>query len=267
MSQQNNFAVRFIIIGFVLLALIGCGSSPQSTSKSTATPFPSVPLQPTVAPFPTVPSLPTVAPQRTATSAPNANPTATTASGLGAILFQDDFSDPKSGWFDTKIDCCQFHYKDGGYTVQTDQSNLTVFGLLPNHKFDDVSIEVDVTPVGPATAVFGVVCRASSSYDAGYFIGIRADGAHGIVKLSGTDRKELAGAAKSDAILPGTATNHLRAECNQNHFSLAVNGKKLLDASDGDYSSGQLGMMLLSDTSNTGVEIRFDNFVVRAATP
>jgi hypothetical protein len=65
----------------------------------------------------------------------------------------------------------------------------------------------------------------------------------------------------SDTIQKGQASNHLRAECIGQTLTLTVNGKKLAEAQDTDFSAGEIG--LTAGAYNTpGVDVSFDNFVV-----
>jgi hypothetical protein len=68
-------------------------------------------------------------------------------------------------------------------------------------------------------------------------------------------------AAGSDKILKGDATNHIRADCVGDTLTLYVNGEKLAEAKDSDFTSGDVGLMA-GTFDQVGVDIRFDNFVV-----
>jgi len=140
--------------------------------------------------------------------------------------------------------------------------------LLPSKTFDNISVEVDVMKSsGPASGVYGIGCRVSSTYDKGYIFALRADGAHVIFKVAGTAQKELAVGLSSSAVKPGNATNHLRADCLGNKFTLSVNGQKLIEAQDGDYASGQVGLVVSTQPNGGGVDTRFDNLIIRSSTP
>lgn len=294
--RQSAIYVLMPLILFTFSACSGgSGASGGSPTSSGATPFPTigqfptVAQLPTVAAFPTVPELPTVpplstvAPQATAASQPTAelantavtqltaaSPSATLSTeGTSKILIQDDFSDPASGWQNQKIDCCQFEYNNGAYRILATQANTVAFSLFPKQTYGDASLEVDVAEsAGPASAIYGLACRVSSNFDKGYVFAIRPDTAHVIFMVTGsTGQKELNAVLKSDAIHPGPATNHLRADCIGSQLSFYANGQKLMEAQDTQYQSGQIGMVVSTQLDAGGADVSFDNFVAREPSP
>lgn len=198
---------------------------------------------------------------------------APTEPGNGAILFQDDFSDPKSGWNELKLDCCQFDYHDGVYRGILNTPNDNISSVLPKQFFDNASIEVDVTKLsGPDDAIFGIVCRATEDtlLRTGYKFVITPSGGYGIVKQTGSEGgqfKILGESAKSSAIQTGSSTNRLRADCAGSNLTLYVNGQKLVSAQDNDYTTGQVGFVVSTQPDAGGLQVAFDNFVVRRPSP
>ena len=58
------------------------------------------------------------------------------------------------------------------------------------------------------------------------------------------------------------ATNQVRADCNKNSLSLSVNNTRLLKVEDSDFAAGDAGL-IAGAFESPGVDIRFDNFIVR----
>ncbi len=265
--------LRFMMFVFVVsLSVVACASGGTAAPSET---------NPTIAPLPTAAQLLTVAPQPTLampTTAPESAmvttvPPTAASSGLGQILFQDDFSDPNSGWMDADLSDIQFGYDAGVRRIIVKTANLNSHDLLPKKAFDNVSIEVDATfAAGQTNGIFGILCRATADtlLQKGYEFLITADGGYGIVKVTGPNAGEstlLGQEGKSDAILTGTATNHLRADCSGDNLALYVNGQKIDAVTDSELTTGQAGFELSTPANNTGYEVQFDNFVVRAANP
>jgi len=181
----------------------------------------------------------------------------------GAILFQDDFSDPQSGWNRVSTDTGETDYDDGVYRILVNESNTDIWSK-PGQSFEDAVIEVDAFKVGGVRDNrFGVICRATSD-DTFYTFIISSDGYYGIGKVKG-EFYELIG---TDALLPseeieqGSAINRIRAECIGDRLSLFVNGVKIDEVKDTELVSGDVG--LIAGTYNEpGTDIRFDNFIVR----
>jgi hypothetical protein len=195
----------------------------------------------------------------------------TTLSSLtpGKILFQDDFSDPASGWVATKTDYGLFEYTAGAYHIHLAKDNFTTYSLLPDQDYSDVSMEVDVTQTaGPEDAVFGLVCRANGGLSDSYRFLFVGNGSYAILKSKGNLSDLGTFLRQTQAILPGKATNHIRVDCAGSTLALYANGQELYQTQDPDLTSGQIGLYVAVGPSGKGnIDLLFDNFVVREATP
>lgn len=180
------------------------------------------------------------------------------------ILFQDDFSDPGSGWDSVRTDDGVTDYENDAYRIFVNTDNMDVWAN-PGLSFTDVRIEVDATKAGgPDDNDFGVICRYED-VDNFYFFIISSDGFYGIGKVLDGEQN-LIGADSmdtSDAIRQGNATNHITAECVGSTLSLSVNGTHLQTVEDTDFASGDVGL-LAGTYDEPGTDILFDNFVVTA---
>lgn len=180
----------------------------------------------------------------------------------GDILFQDDFSDPASGWNRVSTDTGETEYDDGVYRIFVNEPNTDIWSH-PGKDYQDVIIEVDAFKVGgERDNRFGVICRASGTESFYTFI-ISSDGYYGIGKVKLENYQLI----DEDALLPsaeiekGSAINRLRAECVGDQLTLYVNGVQIAQYSDDEFTSGDVG--LIAGTYNEpGTDIRFDNFVV-----
>ena len=181
----------------------------------------------------------------------------------GAILYQDDFSDPTSGWNRVSTDTGETEYDDGVYRILVNESNTDIWSKS-GRSFEDAVIEVDAFKVGGVRDNrFGVICRADSD-DTFYTFIISSDGYYGIGKVKG-EFYELIGSASllpSEEIEQGSAINRIRAECIGDRLTLFVNGVKIDEVRDSELVTGEVG--LIAGTYNEpGTDIRFDNFIVR----
>lgn len=174
----------------------------------------------------------------------------------GGVLFEDDFSNPNSGWNrDLATD-----YHDGVYQITVSEADTKIWAN-PARSFTDVIIEVDATTVaGPMDNDFGVQCRVKDNNNY-YFFLISADGYQAIGKVIKGDVRFLSADAMqySDAIQQGNVTNHLRASCIGDKLTLTVNGKPAGQVTDDSFADGDVGLMAGSYTEG-GVQIAFDNF-------
>jgi len=179
------------------------------------------------------------------------------------VLFQDDFSDPSSGWDRVEVGDGSTDYLDGKYRIYVNSDNTDVWAN-PGLDFADSVIEVEATKVGGADDNdLGLICRYQDVSNFYFFI-ISSDGFYGIAKV--VDGEQILIGAENmeytEAINQGNATNKLRADCVGQHLVLHVNGQQLLDVTDSDYAQGDVG--LIAGTFDiTGTDIYFDNFVVK----
>lgn len=179
------------------------------------------------------------------------------------ILFLDDFSDTSSGWDRVNEEEGITDYVDGIYRILVNTDNTDVWAN-PGLNFSDTVIEVDASKVGgPDDNDFGLICRYQDLSNFYFFI-VSSDGFYGIAKVIDGEQ-ELLGLENmeySETINQGNSKNKLRADCIGQNLALYINGQKLMDATDSQYSSGDVG--LIAGTFDVaGTEIQFDNFIVR----
>jgi hypothetical protein len=178
------------------------------------------------------------------------------------ILFQDDFTDPRSGWNQVITTSGETTYADGMYRIFVNGPNLDIWAR-PGRNLTDVRIEVDTYKVGgDRNNRFGLICRITGSGNFYTFL-ISSDGYYGIGKVK-NKAYELIGKDSlehSDAIQLGSAPNHIRADCVGDTLTLYINGQKLAEVKDNSFTSGDVG--LIAGTYDIpGTDIRFDNFTV-----
>ncbi len=149
------------------------------------------------------------------------------------ILFQDDFSDPSTGWTSNNEKDLIMGFDNGRYRMWINRPDLVNWSLA-NLKFSDVRIEADVSRLGgPTDNNMGILCRYT---DPGNFYGflISSDGYYGISKRQ-DDKFEIIGTDGmkfSRIINLGNAVNHIQADCVGDTLTLSVNGVELVQAQD-----------------------------------
>jgi pectate lyase len=191
-------------------------------------------------------------------------PTAQAPSGA-QVLFQDDFSNPDSGWDRAQSDFGSTDYSNGSYVINIAKANIYIFAN-PSQSFqNDVRIEVDaVKASGTVDNAYGVLCRYQDP-DNYYFFEISSDGYVGIginkagVKtlLSSSDNNMV----PDSSINQGDASNHLRVDCIGSTLTLYVNGTQAASATDSSFTGGDTGLIAETFTV-AGTEIQFDNLFV-----
>jgi serine/threonine protein kinase len=193
------------------------------------------------------------------TSQPN-EPAAASTPLQSDLPYLDEFLDPASGWPVYSGENGQSGYDSGGYQILVDLPYQQITAN-PGKNFTDVVIEFEAARLsGPEDAYLGAMCRYQDEANYYYLI-IGADGYYSIGKIVNGENISLTENGTSPAILTGQAENSLRAECTSDILALYANGELLAQVQDGDFSSGDVG--LLAGTLDTpGANIRFTNFYV-----
>jgi serine/threonine protein kinase len=187
----------------------------------------------------------------------------------GTLLFEDDFASAASGWEVGDYDGGSVGYRDGYYYVISARSGGAMWGLA-YQDFTDVVVDVDATMVqGPTgnAGVYGVKCRVQPGGTGGdgYALLISSDGTYSIQRVVDGDYQTLLPWTPSPAIVPGNATNHLRAVCDGDRMALFANGEFLGSATDGTFRSGDISLVAVTFEGGA-TEAHFDDLVVTTPT-
>jgi LysM repeat protein len=175
------------------------------------------------------------------------------------ILFQDDFSTPGL-WATILDDNFQIGYVNGVYQIQNNFFNSYVSSVRAAAA-SDLRIEVDANRVGgPVTGFYGAVCRWQDIHNY-YALVISDDNTTGIVRIQDGAATFLAqGTAQFDP----ASWNRVGGDCAGNTLTLLINGQQVLEARDGTFAVGAVGMMV-GTRGAPGVTVQFDNIVVSQA--
>ena len=179
----------------------------------------------------------------------------------GTVLFQDDFSNPLSGWDRVTAPGGVMDYDNGVYRIQVTEPNYN-FWSTPGKHFTDVRIEVDTAKIGgPDSNRAGIICRANGEHF--YFFVITSDGFFGLGRTDGGQSVLLGQSemVQSPNIKTGLAINHLRADCVGSTLAFYVNGFLVGQATDSALTSGDVGLVAGAFTEGA-VDIIFDQFIV-----
>lgn len=181
---------------------------------------------------------------------------------LGGSAYQDDFSDPNSGWPEASDADKSATYADGQYLMQAFTANQDVWAH-PGQDFSDVSIEVDAAKFsGPDNNDFGLICRFVND-DNFYFLIISSLGSQVIGKYQNGELQYISATEMqlSDAVKQGSTTNHLRADCVGSTLTLFVNGQQVASVTDTSFTSGDVGLTV-GTFDDPNAAVTFDNLVV-----
>jgi serine protease Do len=200
------------------------------------------------------------APSPTPTSPPVAE--ATTDVTRFTEVFQDDFSDPASGWDKRVTDLSEAGYEDGKYSILINDTDLLSWSNS-GRSFNDFLLEVEATQVeGPDDNEYGVLVRYVDGDNFYHFV-ISGDGYYAVIKRQDGEWESLVTWTQSPHINRGQSTNHIAVVAEGSQFSLYVNEEHITDVTDDSFPGGDIGLMAGS-FDEAGVLIHFDNVTVWA---
>jgi hypothetical protein len=176
-------------------------------------------------------------------------------------LFQDAFENPRSGWGEMNNEAGVAGVVGGGYHISVKAPNINIWAH-PGVDFATTRTEVEVyAPAEPAENRMGLICRLKDDSNF-YFFVISVDGYYGIGKVKDGQWSLLNGQMQPhSAILTDGQINIVRADCIGSFLILYVNGQLVGSVEDGDFTSGDVGL-LAGSFAASGADVYFDNFVV-----
>lgn len=180
----------------------------------------------------------------------------------GGAIFEDDFSDPGSGWEVGDYPGGSVGYKSGTYFVTSTGEGTTMWGVA-GRNFSNVVIQVDATQISaPANDNndYGVICRLQQNAD-GYYLLISGDGLFSILLAENDLFTPLVDWTPSDAINQGDRTNSITVVCDGSTLSLSANDQLLATIEDSTFRSGDIALTATSYESEM-TEVQFDNLAV-----
>ncbi len=182
------------------------------------------------------------------------------ASRACPVLYQDDFSNPSSGWPVGDSGDVLVGYDSGEYRILVRTPGwFTV--VRPGFQAQDYRASVDLRNVTGAMGSYGIVFGLMADWSGWYSLEIYPDGWYGIYRYDEYGGQVLA-EAFSPAIKQGTATNQITVERNGALINAYANGT-LLTSVQNTYFHGSLYLGLINYAYNLpNVDVRFDNYRV-----
>ncbi|MFZ3069608.1 MAG: serine protease [Anaerolineaceae bacterium] len=175
----------------------------------------------------------------------------------GQVVFEDDFSDPLSGWSTAYTAYGITAYENGELAVAVLEPDYLVWSEI-DYSYAEIVLTVDarvIESVGDAD--FGFVCGLQ---DNAHFtvLEISEDGYYSFWKQDGDVYTSLIDWTYADEIAGGGPFT-LSAYCGREGLGLAVNDALLDEFQDPDFVPGTVGL-LAGTFSTSGFKVGFDNF-------
>ena len=209
---------------------------------------------------------PTLVPTPTFTPEPIPSPTADIASGLGTILFHDDFSQDQ-GWLALHSNLGGSSLYDGRFSLSVRQAHAFYTALSPVKEFTDGYLEVVVRALlCTDDDEFGLMFRVDPS-GGHYRFTLTCQGEARVTRVS--DGSEVAVIPKTitNALIPGLLIdNRLGVIADGDRFRFFINSEEVFSAHDPGLRWGRLGLIVHARRSGQ-TTASFDNFIVRTLLP
>lgn len=176
------------------------------------------------------------------------------------LAYEDDFSNPSSGWDDAFDRYTTKQYGNNKYYIEITTSNLVAWGLA-NRTVGDFLLRVDAAQeAGPNNNGYGILFRFQDR-DNFYRFDISGDGFFLLSKFHDGEWVTLVPWTASSAINVGQTTNRLDVEAIGSQISVYANGSLLAQVEDDAFTSGNFGFFA-STFSEPNLTISFDDIIL-----
>ncbi|MEW6718485.1 MAG: serine protease [Chloroflexota bacterium] len=180
-------------------------------------------------------------------------------SGEG-LLFQDDFSNPGSGWDDWMGENGGSYYSNNEYLIEVQTESYLIWGN-PSLSFGNVVVTVEAHIVNPTgVGDYGVLCRYQDNNNF-YALEVSEDGYYTIWKYERGEFVILVDWEYVEVVPRTGETVTLTIACVGDTLSLAVNSILLAEVQDSSFSHGDVGL-IAGTWDQGGLTVAFDDFQV-----
>jgi hypothetical protein len=182
----------------------------------------------------------------------------------GDLLYRDGFDSRKeSGWYTvSNIENYSLRYRDGKYQFSLFRTDYSAWSFSNmNREIKDFILEVDASQDGgPDDNDFGIVFRYADPGNYSLLL-ISGDGFYGYCRKESAEWIAPVKWIRSDAIVTGNSTNHLKAVAKDNMVKFYANDALLGTFTDDRPIPGKIGLWAEA-FDESGVVVSFDNLKV-----
>ena len=239
--------------------LLAAGCLPQAAAAPTATPA--------LSPQPSrPPPFPTPLASATPTPPPSPTPTPDISTGLGEVLFQDDFAQDR-GWTLRAGQGGAVSLLPGRLVVAVHNPGAMLFSLSPAPATADFYLEAELrTELCGQEDEFGLMVRVRPNLDH-YLFSLTCDGQARVSRFVAGQEAALVPLTRTGAALPGApAVNRLAVLARGDQFYFLVNEVEVFSLREASLFSGGFGLAARSRRSPQ-VTVSLLSFSLRALRP
>jgi hypothetical protein len=250
-----TFVLQTSLYVFFIISISGCAIE---TSTKTFTP---VPAHTEVFPSATF-AYPTIPPTASRVPQPSPTPTPDILSGVGDVLFEDDFS-KDLGWDLSEKPLGAISLSNNRLVIAIRQSQSFLFSLAPDLMLSDFFLEVEVRgEICQPGDEFGVLFRVNESLEH-YRYSLNCGGESRMTRVLSGESRSLVPLSTFPFIRSGPmSTNRLNIKAIGDTFQFWINGFEVFSSRDLSLKEGAIGLFVRSGQGNQAT-ISFDNFLIR----
>jgi hypothetical protein len=212
--------------------------------------------QPTSTPVPSPTSVPPTEVSPTNIPPTDVPPTPATD---WTLVWEDDFSDPASGFYVNSDADSSYEYKNGEYLIESRQTNWSVWIYL-GYLFDNVQISADTrVDYSTGNSTYGLLCRYQNEGDF-YGFAFSEDGYYTIWLRMNDEYTYLVDWTYDDRLV-GIDTRRMTVTCDSDLLMLELDGEMLAQVRDSALTTGDVGL-LVESYETSGARTAFDNFAL-----
>ena len=199
-------------------------------------------------------------------ASPAVTPEVEPAATSSTLLYEDDFSDPKSGAVAQSTPQGESYYEDGEFHGVLNMWNWSSWQYRRNAgRFKDFIIEEDIRLVsGPQNSSYGLIFRVQDD-DNFYRFQVSANGSYVIGARLNGQWVDMPRWMMSEYVEKGYSTNHLKAVCRGTQIEVYVNGHHLTTVEDDSFADGYIGGII--STGKPAAHVAFDKLKVYSLYP
>jgi hypothetical protein len=176
---------------------------------------------------------------------------------IGEILFQDDFSDPGSGWKREDEDYQKTDYRDGVYIVRFKDTRLITRVAYPGEDLLDGYVQVDATVSEGTGGTYGVYARYTKNRLLRCIVNDKGEAA---LQLAVYEDYSVPSPTFEPHEAVRSGTNRIAMRFEGKSVTCLVNGVLVQAIQDPEPKAGALG--LVAGNGDEAFEVRFDHFLL-----
>lgn len=177
-------------------------------------------------------------------------------------IFFDDFSDPSSGWPVSDQEHGEYRYVNGEYEISLRIEDMWSAARAPIRDINNYAVAADMRLHSGRNAGYGLIFELVDWDHFYLFIVFPESQGYALFRFE-SKWVPIIPITHSNAILQGSATNHLEIKRVGSEITILVNGAQLDKAGDSSYLGSDREVGLYIESSNMApIEVRFDNFTV-----